>query len=248
MATWITHLMIADMVMKELSDLDRLGFCVGNIAPDCNVENKDWTIFTPSREITHWMSKERKIVSDCDVFLEEYIVKRKNEILSREHYSFLLGYYIHLIADAAFQAFICDDERVKETWKRIKADENLRVQAKGYSEDWDSVKKLISTRERIHEIYCMEAEYLLDNPTSGYLTEIMPLKSFPDYIDYLPSGCIVRKIGVMGYLPSVNKNLINPISISREELSSFVENTTLLAVKKLKEFEFKFFESVQLDF
>lgn len=49
MASWVTHLMIADMVMKQCSKLDRRGFCVGNIAPDCNVENKDWTSFTPSR-------------------------------------------------------------------------------------------------------------------------------------------------------------------------------------------------------
>lgn len=49
MATWVTHLMIADSVLKTLTDLDRRGFCVGNIAPDCNVENEDWTSFTPSR-------------------------------------------------------------------------------------------------------------------------------------------------------------------------------------------------------
>lgn len=235
MATWVTHFMIADRVIKEFSELDRLGFCVGNIAPDCNIENEDWTIFTPSREVTHWMSKDRKVASDCDSFCEEYILKRKSEILTREHYSFLLGYYIHLIADAAFQGFISDDGRVKETWRRINADENLRARAKGYSEDWDSVKKLISTRERMHEIYSMEAEYLRDNPISGYLTEILPLKNFPDYIDYLPSGCIVRKVGVMGYLPALDKNLVSPISISREELHSFVENTTLLAVNKLKD-------------
>ena len=55
MATWITHLMIADGVLERIPNLDRHGFCVGNIAPDCNVENEDWTAFTPSREVTHWM-------------------------------------------------------------------------------------------------------------------------------------------------------------------------------------------------
>ena len=58
MATWITHLMIADGVLERIPNLDRHGFCVGNIAPDCNVENEDWTAFTPSREVTHWMQKE----------------------------------------------------------------------------------------------------------------------------------------------------------------------------------------------
>ncbi len=96
-------------------------------------------------------------------------------------------------------------------------------------------QKLISKNERMHEIYCLEAEYLRDNPTSGYLTEILSLKEFPDYIDYLPPGCIVRKIGVMGYLPELDENLTNPILISREELSSFVNNTFLFVVSKLSE-------------
>jgi predicted acetyltransferase len=45
MATWITHLMIADGVLERISNLNKRGFCVGNIAPDCNVENEDWTAF-----------------------------------------------------------------------------------------------------------------------------------------------------------------------------------------------------------
>lgn len=235
MATWVTHLMIADSVMKQCPELDRHGFCVGNIAPDCNVENEDWTFFTPSREVTHWMSGQRKVASDCHSFYKEYILKRKNEIQSQEKYSFLLGYYVHLITDAAFQWFIRDDKRVEDTWRRINADENLRARAIGYPKDWDSVKKLISKKERMHEIFSMEAEYLRDNPTSGYLTEIMHLKEFPDYIDYLPHGCIVRKIGVMGYLPLLDENLTDPISISREEFLSFADETTSLVVNKLRE-------------
>lgn len=185
------------------------------------------------------MSGERKVASDCDLFCEKYILQCKNEIQSQEQYSFLLGYYTHLITDAEFQWFIRDDKRVKDTWRRINADENLRKRAIevgiGYPEDWDSVKKLIPKNERLHEVYSMEAEYLRDNPDSGYLTEIMPLKEFPDYIDYLPHGCIVRKIGVMGYLPELDKNLVNPISISREEFNSFADNTASLVISKLNE-------------
>jgi hypothetical protein len=235
MATWVTHLVIADRVMRQYPDLDRRGFCVGNIAPDCNVENEDWTSYTPPREVTHWMSGKRKVASDCDSFYKEYIHKRKNEIQSQEKYSFLLGYYVHLITDAAFQWYIRDDKRVKDTWIRINANENLRVCAMGYSEDWDSVKRLISKNERLHEIHSMEAEYLRDNPNSGYLTEILPLKEFPDYIDYMPHGCIVRKIGVMGYLPELDENLIYPISMSREEFISFADNTASLVMNKLEQ-------------
>ena len=60
MAQWISHLIVADQVLESLPMLCRHEFCVGNIAPDCNLVNDDWTVFTPSREITHWMNGNRK--------------------------------------------------------------------------------------------------------------------------------------------------------------------------------------------
>ena len=233
MATWITHLIIADGVLERIPNLDRRGFCVGNIAPDCNVENEDWTAFTPSREVTHWMQSERKIASDCDVFCNEYILKRKDQIKSAEEYAFLLGYYSHLITDAAFQAMIRDEDRVSAVWMRIKADEELSVT--GMDETWDSVKRLIPKKDRMREIYAMEAEYLNNHQNSGYITEIMPLKTFPDYIDYLPKGCIVRKIGVMGYLPDLDNSINKFITMSKNEYANFVEDTIQLVVKQFAE-------------
>ena len=235
MATWITHLMIADGVLERSPNLDRHGFCVGNIAPDCNVENEDWTAFTPSREVTHWMQGERKKASDCDAFCDEYILKRKDKIKSAEEYAFLLGYYSHLITDAAFQVMIRDEDRVREVWMRIKADEELSAAGTGMDETWDSVKRLIPKKDRISEIYAMEAEYLNNYPNSGYLTEIIPLKSFPDYIDYLPQGSIVRKICVMGYLPDLDKSINKFITMSKDEYANFVEDTIQLVVKQFAE-------------
>ena len=235
MATWITHLMIADGVLERIPNLDRHGFCVGNIAPDCNVENEDWTAFTPSREVTHWMQGERKKATDCDAFCDEYILKRTDKIKSSEVYAFLLGYYAHLITDAAFQAMIRDEDRVRAVWMRINADEELSVTGAGMDETWDSVKRLMPKKDRMREIYAMEAEYLNGHPSSGYLTEILPLKSFPDYIDYLPKGCIVRKIGVMGYLPEVDKSMNKFISMSRDEYAEFVKNTIQLVVNQFAE-------------
>ncbi len=231
MASWITHLMIADGVLKRIPNIDRHGFCVGNIAPDCNVENEDWTAFTPPREVTHWMQGERKKASDCDAFCDEYILKRKDEIRSAEEYGFLLGYYAHLITDAAFQAMIRDENRVKAAWMRIHADEKLRVSGAGMDETWDCVKLLIPKKARMRGIYAMEAEYLSDHPYSGYLTEILPLQSFPNYIDYLPKDCIVRKIGVMGYLPEHDNNA-SYVAISQSEYADFVEDTIQLVVKQ----------------
>lgn len=234
MANWVTHLMIADGVLQQFPGLDRRGFCVGNIAPDCNVENEDWTAFTPPRAVTHWMQGERKVAADSDAFCEEYILKRRDSIQTPEQYAFLLGYYSHLITDAAFQATIRDEQRVRAAWDRIRKNEQLCQLSEGMEENWDSIKKLIPKRKRLGGINTIEAEYLAEHPECSYLNVILPLKEFPDYIDYLPHGCIVRKIGVMGYLPQPDPEA-DFISMSREEYAAFVENAIGLVAEKLRQ-------------
>lgn len=232
MATWVTHLMIADSILKYYPGPDRRGFCVGNIAPDCNVENEDWTEFTPSRKVTHWMQGQRKQVSDCDAFYEEYVEKRKNPIQTAEEYAFLMGYYAHLLTDAAFQKMIRDENRVKAVWNRIRANPNLHERAVGMEETWDNAKKLIPKEIWRGQIYSWEADYLKTHPDSGYLTEILTLKEFPDYIDYLPKGAIVRKIGVMGYLPDIYEELGECVAISLEEYESYIQDTVQMILMR----------------
>ena len=235
MATWITHFMVADSVLEKIPTLDRHSFCVGNIAPDCNVENENWTQFTPSRAVTHWMSAERKVAADCDRFYEAYIENRKQKIETPQEMSFLLGYYAHLIADAEFQRYIRDPERVAAAWKRIHAHPVLAKQIGDLPENWDSAKQLIIQPERMKDIYTIEAEYLEAHPTSGYVTEIMGLKSFPDYIDYLPKGAIVRKIGVMGYWPKKETGSYPFIAMTREEYAFFLGRAIELVLQKMAE-------------
>jgi hypothetical protein len=128
---------------------------------------------------------------------------------------------------------IRDETRAKAIWARIRASEIWSAAGVGMEETWYSVRSLIPKNERMREIYALEAEYLREHPDSGYLIEILPLKSFPDYIDYLPNGSIVRKIGVMGYLPEQEVSTANLITLSREELTAFVQETTELVAKQL---------------
>lgn len=235
MATWVTHLMIADRILEHMPQLDRRGFCVGNIAPDCNIENDDWTDFDPPRAVTHWMGGERKKDEDCERFFEEMIQRRMEEIDKGEELSFLLGYYVHLIADAQFQRMIRDEERIREMWRRIHAHPELSAKAEGMEETWDAAKKLFSKAQRFREREIIEAEYLDAHPRSGYRTEILALEYFPDYLDYMPQGCIVRKIDVMGDVPRKSKNDPEPICISRGEYMNYVEETASLALRRLQE-------------
>lgn len=232
MASWVTHLIITDRVLERIPDLCRHEFCVGNIAPDCNVENEDWTSFTPPREVTHWMTSRRKVAADCDRFLHEYM--EKQDISSVQKESFLLGYYAHLITDVEFQRYIRDESRVRASWESIKAHDELREKAIGMLETWDSVKLLISGKERMKDIYSLEKEYLDEHPDSGYLTEIIGLEAFPDYIDYLPHNAIPRKVKVMGYMPQKTVSQYPYIAMTIEEYNTFLDNATGLVVDAIR--------------
>ncbi|MBE5801402.1 MAG: hypothetical protein E7319_03855 [Clostridiales bacterium] len=223
MATWVTHLMVADRVLERIPALCRHEFCVGSIAPDCNVENEDWTAFIPPREVTHWMTGGRKVAADCDRFVREYMDKR--QIASAQEESFLLGYYAHLITDAEFQRTIRDEERVKAAWGRVLALPHLREKAADLPATWDSIKLLLPAKERMRDVHTLDREYLEQHPASGYLTEIMGLKSFPDYIDYLPKNAIPRKVKVMGVLPEVSTWAYAYIAMTAEEYHAFVDRT-----------------------
>jgi hypothetical protein len=96
------------------------------------------------------------------------------------------------------------------------------------------VKKLIPRGERYREIVALEAEYLEENPGSGFLTEILPLKTFPDYLDYLPEGAIVRKIGIMGRMPEKGNGSEKYIGFSREEYRLFVERAVTLVIEQFR--------------
>lgn len=70
-------------------------------------------------------------------------------------------------------------------------------------------------------------------PDSGYLTEIMGLESFPDWIDYLPEGAIVRKINTMGYMPQKEISEYPFVAMTREEYAAFLNQSTELVIEAI---------------
>lgn len=235
MPFWVTHMMVADRVLQELPQLARHEYCVGNIAPDCNVENEDWSSFTPPREMTHWMGSGRKKAADCERFIHEYLLPRSPKTL--EEASFLWGYYTHLVTDAEFQRTLREEARVKAAWTRIKAIPELAARSEGMPETWDSVKLLIPKNVRLGEIDTIEREYLDDNPHTGYLTEIVGLTSFPDLLEFLPPGAIVRKVGVMAWIPEKQLGEHPFTAMTREEYSDYIDRAVALTVEAIRSHE-----------
>ena len=235
MAQWVSHLIVADRVLERLPWLIRHEFCVGNIAPDCNLPNADWTEFTPSRQVTHWMGDVRKNEADCVRFCEEMILNRQAEIGSEEELSFLFGYYSHLITDAEMQRTIRDENRVAAAWERAKRFPELCTRAAGMEENWDNFKKLLPKDDRNKDAYVIEREYLDSHPQSGYFTEIKDMECFPDYLDYLPKGAIPMKVKLMYYLPAPEKGAYPFVTFSREEYTGFLDRAVMLSADKIEE-------------
>lgn len=234
MASWIMHLRMADEILKNVKQLDRRGFCVGSIAPDCNVENADWTAYTPPKEKTHWMLDKRKRAADSQRFFEEYLIERKDEIRSEEHRSFLLGYYAHILQDGAYQEMIRDPGRVHAAWLRVLADDQLGKKAETMEESWDSIKLLIPRERRLDSEKRLDAEYLRSHPECSYLTVLLRQKEFPDYLEFFPKGAITRKIGIMGNIPNPEDHREDFLALIREEYDRYAEETTVKCIQSIK--------------
>ena len=237
MAEWVSHIIVADRVLEKLPQLIRHEFCVGNIAPDCNLPNADGTGWSPSREVTHWMQAGRKNADDSRRFFEAYIAPRLTKNVSKEELSFLLGYYAHLITDAELQRTIRDEARVAAAWKRAKTIPELADKSNGMDETWDSFKKLFPDRkDRMKDFFVIEREYLDAHPESGYFTEIKGLQDFPDYIDYLPHGAIPTKVKMIYYMPTLEMGRYPFIAFTRDEYNGFLDRAVENVVKAISSF------------
>lgn len=100
MATWITHLRIAELIINKIPGLDEVPFLYGNLAPDSGLPNEDWTQFEPPKEVTHFL-----VLPPGDDAVRDLVFYRENlygldVTKHKSDYSFKLGYFVHLTIDA----------------------------------------------------------------------------------------------------------------------------------------------------
>lgn len=108
MASWMVHLRVADKLLDRIEGITETEFIVGNIAPDSGVPNADWTVFTPSKDVSHFKTYLEDGTSKIDVqnYLRQYFTAEKRADYSRKQYSFYLGYLTHLLTDREWVARI----------------------------------------------------------------------------------------------------------------------------------------------
>ncbi len=100
MATWMVHLRVAENLLGKIEGLDATQFAIGNLAPDLNKPDEKWESFNPPLEVTHFRSlKEDKFWSSDLDFYHRYLLDMDWPGDPPDHFSFLLGYFFHLVTD-----------------------------------------------------------------------------------------------------------------------------------------------------
>jgi len=99
MATWITHLRIAENLLDRISGLDAEKFALGSVGPDSGKPDEKWENFTPGNAITHFggYSTAKREISDLE-FYRRYLLPLRSAP-DKDLASFRLGYFFHLLTD-----------------------------------------------------------------------------------------------------------------------------------------------------
>jgi hypothetical protein len=99
MGSWISHLRIAENLLGRLNGVDEVAFTFGNLAPDSGLPNADWTVFDPPKEVSHFLpaGNSENAVQDLTFYRQYLLPCDRNQNLTL--YSFLLGYFFHLVSD-----------------------------------------------------------------------------------------------------------------------------------------------------
>lgn len=101
MASWMVHLRVADKLLDKISGISETEFVIGNMAPDSGIPNGDWSIFTPSSEVSHFRTTDEngiKLIHE-DWYIEKYFSNEQRMSYNIKQNSFYLGYFVHLLTD-----------------------------------------------------------------------------------------------------------------------------------------------------
>jgi hypothetical protein len=201
MATWITHMRAAAHFMGLHPSLDNREFLVGNIAPDGGVLNPDRSTYTPDKAVTHFYAPGTMRI-DAQRFAEEYLRERD------ARYPFYLGYYFHLLTDAAFSR-----------WYARKRQEPLY--AEGLARDPQFIWEIK------RDWYGQDRLYLQDHPDFVFYTMFAPIEDFPNiYFDFYPPQAFtlhVRRISEF-YLDGKEDPQRAFPYLAKEEMDGLVED------------------------
>lgn len=214
MATWITHLRIADNFIKNKSipDTYKTEFVCGSLAPDCGYGKKDSNgKFIPPPSVTHWTEDGSKAFCDYRKFFDTYLKNRKKD----SDYYFYLGYYTHLITDVLWSASIYMPARYRFA-DEYKANRNFIANVK---KDW----------------YMLDCGFFANSGKFEPYELLCGIDNVKDYLPYYESGQLTIQLKLIAdyYKKTENDKDYKYKYLSKKELDEFIINAAELIKPKI---------------
>ena len=122
MATWYTHYRIANALYDLNPVLDKTAFIFGNLAPDSGLFISSLN-YDPCADITHYTKGSDKALIKPLRLLDEYLPRVKN----LAEYSFILGYFTHLLTDKLYSNFVFKDIIIKNKIDDLKGEKMAHI-------------------------------------------------------------------------------------------------------------------------
>ena len=219
MATWGAHFRIAENLLKTNLNLNRKSFAIGNIGPDCGLPNKNWSVFTPPKDVSHFAVSETSnflevksdsfILNDIKFFLKYLVGYNKDSFQSKG--SFLLGYFIHIITDNQWNYHIMRPLKEKYSPK-FENNQNFIWEVK---KDWYDLDKI----------------YITEKKDSLFWTDFLYAEYKEDFIDLLPREGILRQLEFIKQFYQISNEEYSKISakefkyMKKEKMDSFIQDS-----------------------
>ena len=214
MATWIVHLRLAEKLLELINGLDPAYFSIGNIAPDSGIPDENWENFDPPPEILHFKAPDggKWRLADLD-FYRRYLYPLENPFSQVEQFSFLLGYFYHLVTDNLWDEKIGKPTRERFTTE-FEADSKFVWEVK---RDW----------------YGLDFEYVRGNPESIFWQVFLDCRYDHDFLEFLPQKAVQQRLEYIQAFYQRTDEKIENWYIDRpdkyltvQEMDSFIQTAT----------------------
>jgi hypothetical protein len=202
MATWVTHLRLAESLLNAGLALAVDPFLVGSVAPDSGVPKADMSGYEPLKKVTHWHNAKGDV--DAEAYYRRYLAVAG---LTDDARAFHIGYYLHLLADVEWDRTLWQPKKQTPLYLKALADMDGLVHE--IKKDW----------------YGLDFLYLQAHPECIYYERFRYLNDVPDYLDYLAPGLLTDSIQkILAYYRVPTFELQRPYSyLSQAEIDAYVE-------------------------
>jgi hypothetical protein len=213
MATWITHLRLAENLANEIPEVKLGSFCVGSIAPDSGIPDENWETFNPPVEISHFGASNFTEMNLADLdFYRGHLAPHSHSEGDKDRFSFLLGYFFHIVTDNLWRHEIGVPTRSRFT-KEFTNDPKFIWEVK---EDW----------------YGLDFRFLWEKPDWNTWQTFLKSGYAQEYLDFMPMQAVQQRLDYIKEFYSrqdeeIQKMVERPfIYLSQDDMDRFVQLAT----------------------